>query len=529
MMEINPLLLIDFYKAVHGTMIPQNMVKSVSYYTPRRSRVERWDQVVFYGLQAFCKTWLIDYFNANFFQKKREDVVEEYRRVLDNSFGKGIYNLERVGHLHDLGYLPVEIVALPEGTKVDMGVPIFGITNTHPDFAWLPQALESLISAELWYPMICATVGNTYREVVNKYYDETCDDDAPRRRALGNFDFRGDDGLDASLKAAGGWLLSFVNTATVPAIPYMEKMYNCDCEKDEVGFGAVSTEHFVMCSNSAYDTKHNPDYEYADIDPRRERVFLKKLLTELYPHTSFSCVCDSYDYWNVVKNILPTLKEEILAHDGCFLVRGDSGDCVKVVTETVFELWKIFGGTMNSKGYKVLDPHVKALYGDSITVQRAGQIYQILKDNGFAAQNVSLGVGSFSMHCIEEVVEKDLGLGYTLKETVLSPFTRDTFSSAIKSVYAEFRNEDGTIDKVPIYKDPKTDRESGFSFKKSQKGCCEVFWRDKWNQRLAYTDGLTWDEANNDNNFLQPVFRDGVLLRETSLKEIRVRLNNGEF
>jgi len=517
MIETNPLLLMDFYKACHGDLLPKDMVKSVSYYTPRRSRVDMWDQVVFFGLQAFCKTYLIDYFNKNFFSKTREEVVNEYQRVLDNTFGKGIYNLERVGKLHDLGYLPVEIVAVPEGTKVDMHVPIFGITNTHPDFVWLPQALESLISAEMWYPMITATVGHTYRQIVNKYYNETCDDSLPKSRALGNFDFRGDQGLDASLKAAGGWMLSFVNTATVPAIPWMEKMYNCDCTKEPVGFGAVSTEHFVMCSNSARDTEAYPDdkYEFLAIDPHRERVFLKKLLTEYYPNNSFSCVCDSYDYWNVVENILPTLKTEILNHNGCFLVRGDSGDCVDVVTKTVFKLWDIFGGTVNSKGYKVLDPHVKALYGDSITIERAQKIYQILKDNGFAACNVSLGVGSFSMHCIEENGQ-------------LKPFTRDTFSSAIKAVYGEFYNEKDGYRKMSIYKDPKTDRETGFSFKKSQKGCCRVFWKDKMTGHLTYEDDLTWDEVQ-DDNMLQPVFRDGKLLKEYTLDEIRSRLNNGKF
>ena len=335
-----------------------------------------------------------------------------------------------------------------------MHVPIFAITNTHPDFAWLGQALESLISAELWYPMICANVGHTYRKIVNYWYEKTCEDTVPCRRALGNFDFRGDQGLDAALKAGSAWLLSFVNTATVPVIPYLEKNYNCDCSKEEVGFGAVSTEHFVMCSNSAKDIVENPDYEYANIDPYRERIFLKKLLTELYPKTSFSCVCDSYDYWNVVENILPTLKEEILNHDGCFLVRGDSGDCVKVVTETVFKLWDIFGGTVNSKGYKVLNPHVKALYGDSITLKRADSIYKILEENGFAACNVSLGVGSFSMHCLEEVITEKIGM-MDVTKTILSPFTRDTMSFAIKACYAEFLNEDGTISKIPVFKDLK--------------------------------------------------------------------------
>ena len=517
MFNCNALLIKDFYKAVHNMQIPQNMVKSVSYFTPRKSRIDAWDGVVNFGLQAFCKTWLIDYFNENFFKRPEKEVVEEYKYYIENTMGKGICDFEKVRKLHRLGYLPIEIVSLPEGIVVPVHCPIFGITNTHPDFAWLGQALESLISAEMWYPMVCATVGNSYRKVVDYYYSKTCDDSVPRRRALGNFDFRGDQGVDAALKAGSAWCLSFVNSATVPVIPYLEKMYNCDCSKEEVAFGAVSTEHFVMCSNSALDTKNNEDYEYADIDPYRERIFIKRALTELYPNTSFSCVSDSYDYWNVVDNILPTLKEEILNHNGCMLVRGDSGDCVKVVTDTVFKLWNIFGGTVNSKGYKVLNPHVKALYGDSITIQRAEEIYKILMDNGFAASNVSLGVGSFSMHCIEEDGE-------------LKPFTRDTFSMAIKAVYAEFKNEDGTITKMPVFKDPKTDRtEGGGNFKKSQKGCCKVFWRDKWSRKIGYEDGLNWDEAYTPDNLLVPIFRDGKMLKEETLSEIRNRLNWNQF
>ena len=493
MYKINSLLLKDFYKAVHSEMLNPGMTKSVSYYTPRKSRVNRWPKVVNFGLQMFIKNWLIDEFNENFFNRPEDEVVAEYKRVLDNAMGKDIYDINKVRKLHRLGYLPIEIISIPEGVEVPMRCPIFGITNTHDEFAWLPQALESLISAEVWYPMITATVGHTYRQIVDKYYDLTCDDNIPHRRALGNFDFRGDMGVDAALKAAAGWLMSFVNTATVPAIPFMEQMYNCDCTKEEVGFGAVSTEHFVMCSNFAVDGD--------------ERTFLKRLLTELYPNTSFSCVCDSYDYWNVVENILPSLKDEIMAHNGCFLVRGDSGDCVDVVTKTVFKLWELFGGTVNTKGYKVLDPHVKALYGDSITVERAEKIYQILMDNGFAASNVSLGVGSFSMHCIEE-------------DGMLKPFTRDTFSSCIKACDAIINGKE-----YPIFKDPKTDRETGDGFKKSQRGACRVFLKDG---ELTYEDGLTYEESLK-NNIMQPVFRDGKLLVDYTIKQVRNQLNKNNF
>ena len=485
---INPMLLCDFYKTVHSDMINPKMTKSMSYYTPRMSRVKRWDKVVMFRVQMFCKTWLIDYFNENFFELSEDEVVAEYTRVLDVTLGKGIYGTEKIRKLHRLGYLPIEITALPEGTMVPVHVPMFGITNTHDDFAWLPQALESLISAEMWYPQITATVGKTYRDIVNKYYAETVEDDVPRARALGAFDFRGDMCVDAALKAGAGWCLSFLNTATVPAIPYLENMFNCDCTKEPVAFGAVSTEHFVMCSNYAVDGD--------------EITFLRKMLTELYPNTSFSCVLDSYDYWNVIDNILPQLHDEILAHNGCMLMRGDSGDCVEVVTKTVFKLWEQFGGTVNSKGYKVLDPHVKAIYGDSITVQRCEEIYEILKNEGFACSNVALGVGSFSMHCIEE-------------DNILKPFTRDTFSSCIKACYAEV---DGKC--YPVFKNPK---EGGF--KKSQKGLCYVY---EENGELKYKDEYT-SENIPEGNLLETVFKDGKMIKDYTLDEIRQRLNGGEF
>ena len=491
MSNTNPMLLIDFYKAVHAEMLPKNITKSVSYFTPRMSRVKMWDKVVMFGLQGYIKKYLIDYFNNEFFSRDFDEVISEYRRIMDATLGAKAYKIEKVEKLHKLGYLPIEIISLPEGSLVPMHVPMFGITNTHPDFAWLPQSLESFISAESWHPMIAATVGYTYRQIVNRYYDLTCDDGIDRAKALGAFDFRGEECTESAIKAGAGWCLSFLNTATVPTIPYLEKYYNCDCTKEPVAFGSPSTEHSVMCSNFAIDGD--------------EITLLRRLLMDIYPETSFSAVLDSYDYWNVIENVLPELREEIMNHKGCMLMRGDSGDCVEAVTKTVFKLWEEFGGTVNSKGYKVLDPHVKAIYGDSITVQRCEEIYRILKENGFACSNVALGVGSFSMQCIEE-------------EGILKPFTRDTFSSCIKATYCE-------IDSVPypIFKNPK---EGGF--KKSQKGCCIV--RQSEDGTFTFTDEHTWAEAAADkDNKLVTIFKDGKMTSEQSLQEIRAILHKGKF
>lgn len=496
-MKINPLLVKDFYKATHADCYPAGLTRLVSYYTPRMSRIAGQDKLVIFGLQAFIKEFLIESFNENFFSRDKQDVLDEYAHILDNTLGTGSYNLAKIGELHDLGYLPLEIRALPEGCRVNMQVPMFEVFNTHPDFAWLVNTIESAISATLWHTMVSANVGVLYRNIVNRYYDKTVGVASLRSRALGDFSMRGQESIEGAIMSSAGFCLSFLNTATIPAIPWLEKNYNCDCAKEAVAFGAISTEHSVMCSNYAIDGD--------------EITFFHRLLTEIYPHRSFSVVSDSYDYWNVIDNILPQLKQEILNHDGCLLVRGDSGDPVQIVTETVFRLWKTFGGTINAKGFKELDPHIKVIYGDSITPQRCEQIYEILMLNGFASNNVVLGVGSFSMQCLEEIT--DSGVQY-------HPYTRDTFGIAIKATYAE----DANGSPIMIFKNPKTD--SGH-FKKSQRGCCSVHFNGT---DFVCTDGLTFEEHNSDLfNLLMPVFRDGRMVREYSLSDVRNILWTGDF
>ena len=494
MYKINPLLESDFYKQVHWNQYPKGVTKVVSYFTPRMSRLEHVgeDYLIMFGLQSFIKEFLVEDFNENFFSRPKETVMAEYKHLMDHTLGAGLYGEERVAALHDLGYLPLEIKALAEGTRVPVGVPMFEISNTHPAFAWLTNAIESVISCEMWHAMLSANVGYMYRRIVDKYYDLSCDDNIPHRKALGDFSMRGQESKRSAYKSSAAWLLSFVNTATVPAIDFLERYYDCDCSKEEVGFGAVSTEHSVMCSNFAVDGD--------------EITMIKRLLTEIYPNASFSMVSDSYDYWNLVDNILPRCRDEIMSHNGCLLVRGDSGDPVEVVTQTVFRLWEQFGGTVNSKGYKVLDPHVKAIYGDSITPTRAERIYRILTENGFAANNVVLGVGSFSMQCLEERGDK------------LNPYTRDTFGIAIKATYAE--DENGN--EIPIFKNPKES-----TFKKSHKGCVVVCRAD--DGELYAFDGKNFNDTLSAGNELVCVYKDGKITKSYSLADIRGRLHGGKF
>lgn len=503
MISYNPLLCLDFYKTAHADQYPPDLTRMVSYYTPRMSRLADTEKVTLFGLQAFIQEYLIDAFNEHFFNRPYPKVLEEYKRVLNATIGTSGVGQQRIEALYNLGYLPLQIRALPEGVRSDIKVPQIEISNTHPDFVWLVNSIETMLSCTMWHTQVSAEVGYRYRQIVNKYVARTCDPDVIPAGLLGDFSMRGQESVESASKSSAAFCLSFLNTATVPAILWLEQHYNCDCEKDSVAYGAISTEHSVMCSNFAVDGD--------------EITHIRRLLTEIYPNRNFSMVSDSYDYWNLVDNILPQLKDEILAHNGCISIRGDSGDPVDIVTKTVFKLWDIFGGTVNSKGYKVLNPHVKAIYGDSITPQRCEAVYDILEQNGFAVSNVTLGVGSFSMQCLETIVEEPTEYCKIAKK-YYAPYTRDTFGIAVKATYAEDKN--GAP--IMIFKNPKTD--SG-SFKKSQRGCCRVC---KTEDGYTYEDNLTWAEAQDDNE-LQTVFKDGKVIRLFTLNEVRQNLHEGKF
>lgn len=501
------ILLCDFYKAVHCGQYDPKITKLVAYYVPRMSRFKDITEIPVIGIQAFIKEYLIDHFNQNFFWRDINDLKSEYDWIINETMGTNRNYWHYVESLWKLGYLPLEISALEEGIKCPIGCPAIQITNTDPNFAWVVNAIESLMSNELWYQSCTAIAGMRYRNIVNKYYEKTSDYPENAKHAISEFGFRGLPGLAAARKASMGFLLSFDKTATIPAITYIYDMYGDSL--NSIGGGMASSEHSVMTSSYAIDGS--------------ECDLIERLLTKVYPDGNFAMVCDSYDYWNVVDNILPKFKKEILTRNGTLYVRGDSGDPVEIVVKTVHHLWDSFGGTVNSKGYKVLDSHIRVIYGDSITQQRAEKIYSILEKEGFAADNVALGAGSFSMLCYEN------------KDGSLSPYSRDTYSVAIKTSAGEYispiTNDNNTIvgsvtKEIQIYKDPKTD--TGH-FKKSHKGWIGVY-RDEEN-KIYYEDNLTCakKEVHQPLDLLKPVFRDGKLLRSTTFNEIRQRFWNGKF
>jgi nicotinamide phosphoribosyltransferase len=445
---------------------------------------EHFPKMVVWGIHPFITD--INYaFNA-FFQLPLEVVMNEYDHYIGAHLGIGNVARDRIVELHELGYLPLEIRAMPEGTVVNMGIPIVEMRNTHPRFAWVVQWVECLLQTEVWPMCAYATVGWEYHKVAKKYYEMTAPGADPFM-AMADFGFRGMSCLEDATRCSASWLLSFNKTSTIPALPYLDDYYNAHCAENKIGLGAVSTEHSVMAANYAIDGD--------------EITFVKRMLTEIYPNTSFSMVSDTYDYWNMVNNIIPACKKEILAHNGKLLVRPDSGDMVSITIGTIQKFWDTFGGTINEAGYKVLDPHIGLIYGDGCTLNKVTEIYETLAQLGFAATNVVFGVGAFCFHALFDPSNKF---------TVL---TRDTWGMAMKATHGVFGGQS-----VPIYKDPKTDVGG---LKKSQKGCCQVIRGEDGN--FICKDGFEGWVTNNLTH-LGTVFYDGHMCNVDTFQTIRTRL-----
>ena len=582
-------LLCDFYKCSHKVAYPQGTTKIYSTFTPRTNKYMPMAKgAVVFGIQSFVQKYLVDYFNENFFGRTLEEVVAEYERTIKFALGVENPDSSHIAELHKLGYLPIELRALKEGTLAPIQVPFLTIENTHDDFYWLTNYFETILSSEIWLPMTSATFAYEMRKMLDGFAMKTVGhtNDVPFQAH--DFSFRGLSSLESAMASGAGHLLSFVGTDTIPAIHYLEHFYGANIEKELVGTSIPATEHSVMTAITPTD-RDRDEYEA-----------YKHLITEIFPNGLVSLVSDSYDFWKVITETLPSLKDVIMARDGKVVIRPDSGDPVDILCgkinydvdlteefkeycdgdiknleDYIYEvarewaerdcegshsignesylvsfkvgnkiysvfvgfsynrhdktyyyidnfgsshegvqwqtldsedigaedkgliesLWETFGGTVSEQGYKVLDSHIGAIYGDSITYERAKEICERLEAKGFASTNVVFGVGSYS---------------YQYR-------TRDTLGFAMKATYAEI---DGKP--VMLQKDPKTD-----SGKKSQRGKVLVK-RDNITNEIIALDGLSNlaqdDEAIQAESLLKPVFKDGKVLRTQTLSEIRQTL-----
>ncbi|MEM7161796.1 MAG: nicotinate phosphoribosyltransferase [Bacteroidota bacterium] len=481
---MNALLLTDGYKTGHHQQYPKGTEEVYSNWTARSNKYapEGCDKVLSFG-QQYVLQYLHEYFDLHFFSQDKEKVCGEMKEELSLYLGTD-YDVSHFEALHELGYLPIRVKSLPEGVEVPIRVPMLTIVNTKQEFYWITNFLETIFSTLLWQPMTSASIALNYKRRF-KYWAEKTDQENTAFIDFQGHDFsmRGMGGAESALASGMGHASVFSGSDSLPVIHGFRKYYGAN------GFviGSVNaTEHSVMCAGTKDD----------EIETFRQ-------LMKTYPKGILSVVSDTWDLWRVLQEYLPQLKTEILAREGKLVIRPDSGDPVDIICGTMREmgegtaqekgvvelLWDIFQGSTNAQGFKVLDAHIGAIYGDSITTERAEQICQRLHDKGFASTNVVLGIGSFT---------------YQFN-------TRDTFGFAMKATSVVVNGE-----RREIFKDPITDDGT----KKSAKGLIQIL---KKNNKYMLKDQVNEEEEKEGE--LQVIYENGQFYNDTNLQEIRECVN----
>lgn len=483
----NPALFIDGYKLDHRRQYPEGTEFVYSNWTARSSRIEDQKHVVFLGLQHFLQKYLIDDFQRNFFERNIDEVCEEYERRVNGYLGPNTVGTDHIRALHALGYIPLEFSALPEGSLVPLRVPMFVVENTHPDFGWVTNYFETVLSCEIWLPCTSATLAYRMRDLLDRAAVAT---GSPRDFVQWqghDFSMRGMSGVEAASLSGLGHLLSFTGTDTIPAIELAEVFYGRGLDEGYLIGGSIpATEHSVMCAGGAGNEAETVGH-----------------ILDLYQAGPVSIVADTWNFWEFVGEIIPKYKDAIMARDGKVVIRPDSGDPVLIICGDPAEpvgspahkgaiqiLWETFGGTITETGHKLLDSHIGCIYGDSITYERADAILTNLYRKGFASGNMVFGVGSYTYQYV----------------------TRDTFGFAMKATNVVINDES-----LAIFKDPITDGGS----KKSAKGRLAVLLTEHGHYTLVNEATPEQEEMSE----LKPVWRDGKFITTWNIAEMRENLH----
>lgn len=453
----NPLLLTDSYKLSHFRQYPPRTEGVYSYF---ESRGGKFPEVVFFGLQYLLKRYL----DGPVVTPER---IDEAESIVADHMG-GAHHFHRAGWEHILrvhgGRLPVVVRAVPEGTVVPVSNVLITVENTDPACFWLTNYLETLL-VQVWYPCTVATQSREMKKVIAQFLHET-GDPAGIDFKLHDFGFRGVSSVETAGLGGAAHLVNFLGTDNLAGITLARQYYRSPM----AGFSIPASEHSTI-------TSWGKDHE---LDAMRNML-------EAYPDGTVACVSDSFDIFRACREFWGTeLRQNILSRKGTLVVRPDSGDPPTIILQVLDILGERFGTTTNSRGFRVLDPHIRVIQGDGVDFEMIGKILGRMREAGWSSDNLAFGSGG--------------GL--------LQKLNRDTQKFAFKCSQIRVAGEERDVFKQPIT-DPG---------KKSKSGRLALI-RD--------SDGrfhTIRSDAPHAEDELVEVYRDGRLTREWSLAEIRARV-----
>jgi len=462
----NLILLADAYKYAHHKFYYPGTTQIYSYL---ESRGGMFNETVFFGLQYFLKEYLQ---GAAFTQQD----LDEAGGFLQQVFGRDdVFDKSKFQYILDTynGHLPVRIKAVSEGTAVPTGNVLMTIENTDPQCYWLTNFLETLLM-QVWYPCTVATLSNQIKKVVNQFYTETATEGAEAGIdfVLNDFGFRGVSSVESAKLGGAAHLLSFAGSDNLAGSGMAINYY--DAQK-VYGVSIPATEHSI-CT----------------LLGREGELEIFKHVLRTFPTGIIACVSDSFNIFKACEEYWgDELRDEILNRQGTLVIRPDSGDPIMTLLEIFKILFKKFGFTTNTKGYKVLPPQVRVIQGDGVNYNEIINIYNALKANGISAENLVLGMGG----------------------ALLQKVDRDTQKFALKCSSAIINGQEIAVEKSPTEMDAQGNITP--SFKKSKAGRLKLV---KINGTFKTVNQQEQPELADE---LRTVFENGALTNTITFEQAR--------
>lgn len=418
---------------------------------------------VFFGLQRYLKNYLSQAVTA--------EHIDEASALLA---AHGV-PFNEAGWRHIVaehgGLMPLEIEAVAEGSVVPVSNVLVQVKNTDPACAWLTSYVETGMLRAVWYPTTVATRSHACRQIIRRALEKTADslDGLPFK--LHDFGARGASSLETAAIGGAAHLINFQGTDTLSGVVALRESYGADMP----GFSIPAAEHSTI-------TAWGPEGEAA--------AYANMLAQFGGPGRVVAVVSDSYDLFNAIDALWGgSLRQAVVDSGGTLVVRPDSGDPVRIVCEALERLMSRFGHEVNGKGYRLLPDCIRLIQGDGVSPAMIQRILDAMADQGLSADNVAFGMGG----------------------ELLQRVDRDTQRFAMKA--SAIRKNDGWED---VFKDPATD-----PAKRSKRGRLALV-RQQGGWQTVRREAL-----GASHNVLQPVFRDGNLLVDQTLDEIRKRAETG--
>ncbi|MEM5528195.1 nicotinate phosphoribosyltransferase [Gammaproteobacteria bacterium AS21] len=449
-MRKNLILDTDSYKLSHYKQYPPNTEHVFSYI---ESRGGAFKSTLFFGLQKA----LIE---LNKYFPTWDDFDEA--KALAGEHGVP-FNEAGWRELIELGYFPLEIRAVPEGTVIQAKNVLVTVVNTDARFYWLTSYLETSLLRAVWYPTTVATLSFECKKVIQRYMLATCDSLDGLGFKLHDFGARGVSSEESAGIGGAAHLVNFLGTDTLSAIRCAAHFYNAGV----CGYSIPATEHSTITSWG----RANELEAYRNV--------LKK-----FPEGLVACVSDSYDIFNAVKNLWgDELRCEVLSRNGTLVIRPDSGDPEDILPILLDKVGERFGYSINTKGYKVLNDKVRLIQGDGVNLASLARILEIMSTKGWSTENIAFGMGG--------------GL--------LQQLNRDTLKFAMKNSAVRVNGQ-----WQDVYKDPITDHG-----KRSKKGILDL----QQGKTVTIEPELLF--AQRASSDLQIVYRNGELYNTMDFQQIR--------